>query len=199
MQVIDDSATAVSLLDPLRARVLSAFSEPGSASTVAKALGESRQKINYHVRALEELELLKLIDKVPRRGLTERVLEATSKSYVLSPELLGARGAEPEQIDRLSTSYLLAVAARLIREVAALTRRAEQAKAPLSTLTIDAEIRFRSAAERAEFTSDLRDAVMAIASKYHDDRAPDGRWHRLVVAAHPIAEPIPSESTKGMP
>ena len=29
-------------------------------------------------------------------------------------------------------------------------------------------------------------AVTALAAKYHDERANRGRWHRVVVAAHPI-------------
>jgi uncharacterized protein YndB with AHSA1/START domain len=49
-----------------------------------------------------------------------------------------------------------------------------------------AEIRFRSAAERAAFTDDLVAAVTALVSRYHDLSAPKGRPHRLVVAAHPI-------------
>jgi hypothetical protein len=33
---------------------------------------------------------------------------------------------------------------------------------------------------------ELTDAVTTLAAKYHDERAPRGRWHRLVVAAHPV-------------
>lgn len=188
VQVVDEPAAAAALLDPLRSRVLAAFDEPGSASTVAKKLGETRQKVNYHVRALEDQELLVLVDEVPRRGLTERVLIASARSYVLSPELLGDRGVQPDRLDRLSTKYLIAVAARLLREVAVLTRRADAVDRPLSTLTIDTEIRFRSARDRATFTAELGEAVASLAARYHDEQSLDGRWHRLVVAAHPIPE-----------
>ena len=55
----------------------------------------------------------------------------------------------------------------------------------LPTLTIDTQIGFRSAADRAAFADDLTAAVLDLAGRYHHD---DGRPHRLVVAAHPLPE-----------
>ena len=51
--VIEDPAAAEASLDPIRARLLAELAEPGSASTLAGRVGLSRQKANYHLRALE--------------------------------------------------------------------------------------------------------------------------------------------------
>ena len=51
--VIDDPAAAEASLDPIRARLLAELAEPGSASTLAARVGLTRQKANYHLRALE--------------------------------------------------------------------------------------------------------------------------------------------------
>ncbi len=185
LEVVDSPAAAIALLDPARARVLAALAHPGSATTVAGELGEPRQKINYHMRALEEHGLVRLVEERPRRGLTERVMVASARSYVLSPAVLGDSAADPSHTDRLSTRYLIAIAARVVREVADLARRAERSRKSLATLTIDTEIRFASAAERASFTAELGSAVHALAARYHDESAPSGRWHRLIVAAYP--------------
>jgi len=185
LQVIDEPAAALAVLDPVRARVLAALSEPASATGVANALGEPRQKVNYHLRTLEGHGLVHLVEERPRRGLTERVMVASARSYVLSPSVLGASAATPERTDRLSARYLIAVAARMVREVAQLARRAEKAGQPLATLAIDSEIRFASAAERAQFTAELSQAVTSLAAHYHNESSPGGRWHRLIVAAHP--------------
>lgn len=184
LEVIDEPAAAMAALDPVRAKVLAALAEPGSATTLAPALGESRQKINYHLRTLESHGLVHLVAERPRRGLTERVVAASARSYVLSPAVLGESAADPARTDRLSTRYLIAVAARMVREVAALARGAERAGQPLATLTIDTEIRFASAADRAAFTRELTGAVASLAARYHDETSPGGRWHRLVVGAH---------------
>jgi len=47
-------------------------------------------------------------------------------------------------------------------------------------------IRFRSAADRAEFTQELTHAITHLAAKYHDEKAPGGRPHRLVAVAYPM-------------
>ena len=185
LDVIDDPLVASVVLDPVRARVLAALADPGSASTVALALGEPRQKVNYHLRTLEEHGLVHMVEERARRGLTERVVQASARSYVLSPSVLGANASDPARIDRLSTQYLIAVAARLLREVADLARRAEAARKPLATLTIDTEIRFASSADRAAFTAELAEAVRSLTACFHDESSVSGRWHRLIVAAHP--------------
>ena len=195
LDVIREPAAAVAALDPTRARVLAALAEPGSATTVADALGLPRQKVNYHVRALEEHGLVQLVEERPRRGLTERVVQATARSYVIAPPPLGRDAGDPDRVDRLSSRYLVAVAARLVREVADLAHRAGAKGQPLATLTIDATIRFRSAAERAAFTDDLAGAVTALVARYHDEHAPGGRAHRLVVAAHPLPTAAPAKET----
>lgn len=185
VDVIEDPAAAAAALDPARARILAALAEPGSATSVARALDLPRQKVNYHLRTLEEHGLVALVEQRPRRGLTERVVQASARSYVVSPAALGSSGADPDRTDRLSTRYLLAVAARLVREVGALARRADAAGRPLATLTIDTQIRFASAADRAAFTAELTSAVTTLVARYHDEASAGGRWHRLVVAAHP--------------
>ena len=186
LEVIDDPAAAVVALDPLRARLLAGLAEPASASTLAERVELPRQKVNYHLRILEEHGLVTEVGQRRWGGLTERLLHATAASYVVSPAL-GQAAGDPDRIaDRLSARYLIALAARVVREVASLVRRADQAGRRLPTLALDTEIRFRSAAERAAFTSDLADAVTTLVSRYHDAGAPGGRSHRLVVVAHPV-------------
>lgn len=194
LEVIDDPGAAMAALDPVRAEILAALAEPGSATTVAKRLGLPRQRVNYHLRTLEAHHLVHLVEERPRRGLTERVVVATARAYVLSPSALGVNAADPARTDRLSTRYLIAVAARMVRELADLARRADAARKPLATLAIDTEIRFANAAERAAFTTELTHAVTTLASRYHDEKAPGGRRHRLIVAAHPLPIAAPQEA-----
>lgn len=191
--IIDTAEAATALLGPLRARVLAALTEPGSASSVAELLGAPRQKVNYHLRTLEAAGLVSFVAERPRRGLTERVFTASARSYVVSPAVLGPNAPDPRRTDRLSSAYLLAVASRLLADVADLVRRADQARRPLATLTLDTELRFASAADRAAFTRELTETVHRLVATYHDDGAPDGRWHRLVIAAHPVPDGTPPE------
>src|SRR6266516_1388681 len=130
--VIDDPAVAEVSLDPVRARLLAALAEPGSASTLA----------------------------------------------AVAPD----PGRSPDQ---LSARWLLALAARLVREVGDLIGGATAARQRLATFGIDSQVRFASAGDRAAFAEELAGAVTALVGKYHDETAEGGRQHRLVVALHP--------------
>ena len=189
VEVIDDPAAAAVALEPVRSRLLSELSEPASAATLAARLGIPRQKVNYHLRALEAHGLVRVAETRRWGGLTERLLVASAAAYLVSPGALGPAALEPgRDADRLSASYLIALAARVVREVGALSRRSEQLDRRLPTLSLDAEIRFRSAADRAAFSRELAEAVMGLVSRYHDATAPDARPHRLVVVAHPLPD-----------
>ncbi|MBV9465504.1 MAG: helix-turn-helix domain-containing protein [Solirubrobacterales bacterium] len=212
LAVIDDRAAAEISLDPVRGRLLAALVEPASASALSGKLGMARQKINYHLRELERHGLVELVEERRRGNMTERVMRAAAASYVISPAALGSVAPDPDRApDQRSALWLLALAARLIKEVGELVARARRARRPLATFGIDTEIRFASAAERAEFVVSLSAAVERLASKYHAASAPGGRKHRLVVALHPSitrpehvpsptpelgqgANPIPKES-----
>ena len=195
VEVIEDPAAAVVALEPVRSRLLAELSEPASAAALALRLGIPRQKINYHLRALEEHGLVRVAESRKWGGLTERRLVATASSYLVAPGALGPVAADPDRtVDRLSASYLIALAARVVREVSALVRRARETEKRLATLSLDTEIRFRTAADRAAFSTDLTEAVTALAARYHDESAPGGRLHRLVVVAHPLLqENLPKE------
>jgi hypothetical protein len=102
---------------------------------------------------------------------------------------LGPVAVDPNrEVDRLSASYLIALGARVIREVGDLVRRAREVSKRLATLAMDTEIRFRSPMDRAAFSKELTEAITKLVSKYHDESAPGGRAHRLVVVAHPLPQ-----------
>ena len=118
--------------------------------------------------------------------MTERVMRASAASYVISPAALGAAAPDPSRApDRRSARWLIAVAARTVREVGELLAGATAAGKRLATLTLEGEVRFASAADRAAFAEELATTMTALVGKYHDDHAPQGRPHRMVVALHP--------------
>jgi len=188
VEVIEDPAAAAIAIEPARSLLLAELAEPASAAALAERLGLARQKVNYHLRALEQHGLVREAETRRWGGITERRMVATASSYVVSPAALGPAAADPRRTaDRLSASYLLALVGRALREVGELVRKAAKSGQPLATLSIDTEIRFRNGDERASFSQELAAAVANLAARYHAPSAPGGRWHRLVVVAHPIA------------
>lgn len=197
LRVIEDPASASVAMDPVRSRLLSELRTPASAATLAGRMGLPRQKVNYHLRTLEAHGLVRVDSERQWGGLTERRLVATASSYVISPDALGPVAADPgRDMDRLSASYLVALAARVVREVGQLMRKSEELGKRLATLSIDTEVRFRSAEDRAAFSSELATAVAALVSRFHDESAPGGRRHRVMIGAYPQPEePKAKEAT----
>jgi DNA-binding transcriptional ArsR family regulator len=186
LAVIEDPSVAEVSLDPVRSRILAELAEPGSATTLAGRLGLPRQNVNYHLRALEEHGLVELVEERKKGNMTERLLRATALSYVISPAALNGVEPDPSRSpDRLSARWLIAVAAKVVRDVGELVAGATKARKRLATFAMDGEIRFASAAARAAFAEELAVAVTSLVSKYHDEAAPRGRDHRIVVAVHP--------------
>lgn len=196
VNVINDPAAAAVALNPIRNQLLSELREPASAAALAARIGLPRQKVNYHLRAMESHGLVQVAGEKRWGGLTERQLVATASTYVVSPSALGPLAADPERkMDRLAAGYLVALAARVVREVGNLIPCARDAGKRLASLSIDTVIRFRSPRDRAAFTQELTEAINQLVAKYHDASAEEGRPHRLVLMAHPL--PPESESDAG--
>jgi len=194
--VIEDPAAAEVALDRIRARLLAELAEPGSATMLAARVGLPRQKVNYHLRALEQHGLVVLVEERRKGNVTERMLRATAASYVISPAALAAVQPDPGRSpDRLSARWLLALAGRLVRDVGELITGATQARKRVATFAMDGEVRFASAADRAAFAEELANAVTELVGKYHDETAEGGRDHRLIIAVHPSikTEPVDNE------
>jgi DNA-binding transcriptional ArsR family regulator len=186
--VIEDASAAEVSLDPVRARLLAELAEPASATMLAARVGLPRQKVNYHLRTLEHHGLIHLVEERRKGNVTERMLQATAASYVISPAAMAAVAPDPARApDRLSARWLLAVAARLVRDVGSLITGATKVNQRVATYAMDGEVRFASPADRAAFADELTTEVTRLLGKYHSET---GRKHRLVVAVHPALDSL---------
>ena len=185
VHVIEDADRAATVLHPLRLRILAELAEPESAAGLARRLGLPRQQLNYHLRQLEEQALVEAVGGRKKRGFTERLVRAVARSYLISPSTLGRLATDPAEVyDQVSSAYLVAVAAQVIREVAALRTRAERANKRLATLTLQADIRFAAPETQRAFAQELSREVARLVAKYHDEAAPDGRRFRVFAGAY---------------
>jgi DNA-binding transcriptional ArsR family regulator len=149
--------------DPVRCRIVELLGDgeqPAGrlSAIVEKEFGISQPAVSQHLKVLRE------------SGVATMRAAGTKRLYTL---------------DRLSSTYLIALAARVIREVSFLVSRAAAAGKRLPTLSIDTEIRFKTAADRAAFAEEMTKAVNTLAARYHDAEAPGGKSYRLIVVGHP--------------
>jgi len=188
--MLRNPAQVEALLQPLRQRLLEELQRPDSAAGLARRLGLPRQQVNYHLRELESAGLVRLVEERRRGNFVERVMGASARRYVISPEVLGSLGDDLEGIrDHFSSAFLVAEAARTIRDLASLRERADEAGRRLATMTLATEVRFASAAARDAFARELTDAMARLVQRYHDASAPGGRRFRLLLGAYPSPRP----------
>ena len=182
-------------LHKTRRHLLAHLADPDSAAGLARRLGLPRQRLNYHLRELEREGLITCVEERRKGNCTERLLRATARSFIISPDALGGLGPTADLVhDRLSASYLTAAAARAIQDVTALDARARLEGKRLATLTLDGEIRFATAGARARFADELSAALATLIARYHDEHTPHGRRFRILSMLHP-STPAPAPSS----
>ena len=188
LATIDDPQRVELVMHPLRRRILEeAAAGPVSATEVARRVGETRQKVNYHVRALADAALLEPAGERQRRGVTEKLYRSSARAYTVSAGVLGDLTPSADRFrDALSAGTLLTLAARMQDEVVRSAQQAEAQGKRLATLSIDTDVRFESATQQAAFAQALMQAVVdVIAHHSTPNTSSRGHRYRLVAGVYP--------------
>ncbi len=178
---------AGALLHPLRIEVLKKLAEPRSCPEVAKELGETSQKIYYHVKILESAGLIEKVEERRVRGIMEGIYLARAKSYWLSPSLAGRVGGAPRARDQLSLGFLLGLAEEIHGDVARLGERTQDGEA-VSSLGLSFQIELENAEARARFLQELQETFQGLARKYAARDSTEARGFQVSVVCYPRPE-----------
>jgi DNA-binding transcriptional ArsR family regulator len=203
--MLAESAAPVALLDepdrlrvglsPIRRRLLERLREPASATQLATELAMGRQRVNYHLRALEKAKLVDLVEERQRRGCVERILIARALAFIVDPAVMtaktgstGSNSPAPLAVsrtaqDRFSAEYLIDTAADLVRDVTRMRAASEKQGARLLTFTMQTDISFAEPGDLERFTTAVSEFVAREAAKYHTPGG--GRRYRVVIGGHP--------------
>ena len=199
VRLMTDPEELASALSPIRRRILAVLTAPASATELAPVLGLSRQKVNYHLRVLEQLGLVEIVELRQRRGCTERVLRRTG-DLVVDPDVLeaaaddGSRPSDHAAVrDRHAAEHLVAAAARTVREVTRMQSAAAERGQRLLTFTVETDVTFAQPADVHQFTDELAAALADIAERFH---TPGGRTYAVTIGGHPTLAPTNQPATE---
>ncbi|GAA5058836.1 DNA-binding transcriptional ArsR family regulator [Thermocatellispora tengchongensis] len=170
---------AEALLKPQRIEVLRELAEPRTCTEVAGRLGQTPQRVYYHVKRLVEAGLVAQVSERKVRGIHEGIYQAAARSYWLSPRLVGRVGLRKAQ-DELSLGYLLDLMEEVQADIAGLDR----ARPELPSIGVSGEIRVPPELRR-QFLDDLRTALQELFTRYGGD---EGDAFKLAVACYPKGE-----------
>ena len=191
VHVVRDAAALQALAHPVRVQALESLREPASAAEVARRIRQPRQKVNYHLKQLEQAGLVRRSGERRTGNFVETLYQSAATSFVVSPEVTWA---DPRRADvlraQLSLGELVRLGERLQGDAAALLDRAAFAGATIASASVGTEVRFRTEADRASFLSQYLAAVGRLVDQF---AAPDGEPYRLVVAAYPDLESLDAQ------
>jgi len=182
---IEQADEAAEILKPVRIDILTHLAEPATCPELAKQLGLTTQKINYHMNVLKKAGLVKLVDERRKRGTVEGVYQAVARTFCLSPQLVRDLGGSERTQDQASLSYLLQIAEDLQIDVGSLLRRETELRSP--SLGVDAHIQLREDSDRAQFLEEVQTFFTDLAERYGSrDGADseDGGRFRLMLACY---------------
>ena len=186
VHLIEDTEKAGELLKPIRVEILSLLSEPRSCPEIAKRLGLSTQKVNYHVRILQEAGMVNLIDERRNRGTIEGIYQAAARSFWFSPRLVKRLGGDSVSRDKTSLTYLLRLGEELQIEIGRLAEESNEKSVP--SLGLDARIQLKTQEDRRAFMQDLQEMFKDLARKYGASESGMSQAinsFRLIIACYP--------------
>ncbi|WP_327089734.1 helix-turn-helix domain-containing protein [Nonomuraea sp. NBC_01738] len=168
---------AEALLKPQRVEVLRQLAEPRTCGEVAAKLGQTPQRVYYHVKKLVEAGLVEQVAERKVRGIHEGIYQAGARSYWLSPRLVGRIGGLRRAQDELSLGYLLDLMEEVQEDIAALDRTRPE----LPSIGVSGEIRI-PAERRQEFLDELQHTLQDLFTRYG---GAEGDAFKLAVACYP--------------
>ncbi len=183
VEVLDDAERVAALAHPIRIAILEALRAPSSAAGVAREIGESRQKTNYHVKALLDAGLLKPVGERRRGNFVEQLYQSVAPTFLVAPALAWSDDRRVDALRRqLPLEHLVRLGERLQRDAIGLLDRAAFDGDVIPAAAVEAEVRFADEATRAAFLDEYLAAVRPLLKKYGGKR---GDAYRVALAAYP--------------
>jgi DNA-binding transcriptional ArsR family regulator len=183
VSVVEDPEQVAVLAHPIRVAILNALREPNSASGVARAIGESRQKTHYHVKALLDAGLIRPTQELRSGGFVEQLYESVARSFLVSPRLAWTGDRRVDALrSQLPLEHLVHLGETLQREATALLDRAAFDAEDIPCATVDASVRFKDEETRSAFITEYMAALKPLLKKYGSQR---GSEFRVAIAVFP--------------
>lgn len=155
VRVLEDPRAVQAIAEPARVRLLDLLRKPDSAAGAARALGEPRQRVNYHLKELERAGLVERAGERRKGNFVEQLYQASAGRFVVSSKV----GWDPVRLagalrDQGALAHLVGLGERLQRDAAVLLDRAAFAGEQIASAAVEAEVAFADAAAREAFMHD---------------------------------------------
>ncbi|WP_430882558.1 helix-turn-helix domain-containing protein [Fusibacter sp. JL216-2] len=109
--VVDDLAQLKAMSNSYRIQIIHAFEdEPATAKQISEKLGEPHSKVNYHLKTLEKVGIIRLVCEKPKYGVIEKYYEPVAKTFVLDSKSMQSDEKLAQTMDKASMALFDRVA-----------------------------------------------------------------------------------------
>lgn len=185
LTTIDQART---MADTLRVRLFEHLvRQPLTVTQLGEVVGETPAKVHYHVRELERIGVVRLVETREKGGILEKYYRAVAKSLNVSPDLL--RSAPQHEVVAMVNEYLQWVSREALKAVEFGVAHTDQ----VQTMTLSSEMLW---ATRPEFQALLKE----VAQRLKDFANPRGiageqEWTFTIIAHQQVPSSAPSPMT----
>ena len=183
---VRDAGTLQALSHPTRVQILEALREPMSASAVARAIGQPRQRVNHHVHELVEAGLVERVGEQRTGNFIATLYRSIARSFVVSPQVAWS---DPRRMEAMRAQHslesLVLLGERLQHDAVELLDRAAFDGEQIPSASVIAEACFASEEDRSSFMEAYLRAVAELTKQY---ASKDGRPYRVVLGVYPAGD-----------
>ncbi|MFC0189299.1 winged helix-turn-helix domain-containing protein [Fictibacillus aquaticus] len=182
--LVTDPEQAACLLHPVRSEMISLLKDPASATELSKAMNETPQKLNYHLKTLEKLGLVYRSGTRNVRNLVEVMYQAAGKSFILS-DCLGMPQEKIQKLkDQSALAHVLALTDKMKADAVSLMEQADEEEVP--TAIMEAVIQLSSRQQRSQFMQDYTDMLKKLIERYQAVDNEQSTPYQVSLAVYPI-------------
>lgn len=99
--VVDDLAQLKAMSNSYRIQIIHAFeNEPATAKQLSEKLGEPHSKVNYHLKTLEKVGIVRLVCQKPKYGVIEKYYLPVAKNFILDSKSVQSDESFEKTIDK---------------------------------------------------------------------------------------------------
>jgi DNA-binding transcriptional ArsR family regulator len=181
---IESPEQATVLLNPLRGEIIAQLLEPGSAAEVARTLGETAQRINYHLKALEKAGLVTRVGTRQVRNLVEVLYRSIAKTFVLAESL----SMKPETLQKLkdqsSLAHLVTTSERIRRDAMLLMEQCDEGDV-IPSATLQLQVQLCTEQQRQAFIEEYTAMAQKLVQRYTGVRGDDQVAYQVLLTVYP--------------
>jgi len=180
---VESPEQATLLLHPLRGEIIAQLMEPASAAEIARQIGETAQRINYHLKALEKAGLVHKVGTRQVRNLVEVLYRSIARTFVLAESL----SMKPETLQKLkdqsSLAHLITTSERIKRDAMLLMEQSDSDEI-IPSASLQFQVKLATEQERQAFVDEYTTMVQQLVNRYAS--RPDHDFpYQVLLAVYP--------------